>query len=220
MKKLLLLLILIAATIIVSAQTVSRPDVCPACIEDTTGGYISIADTLKLNPICNFELLTAAHLNNDVQQDRDSISFFPNRLDKLYKKSGDSRGHTIPFEDLAYSPITAKASMDLRRNLAPQPQAQNIGTKLATENYGRKLAKQYGSVKIYGGTFGHIGLMNGINKPAIYWTVIITPDATLVYWMPTTGDKIAYRFMNDPAITISYADLVNNLGFDPIKILP
>ena len=160
---------------------------CP-CKIDTTGGYISIEDTVLHNPICNYELLTKAHLSG-VEQNRDTIPFFPAQANRFYRGTGYSRGHCLPFEDLAYSPPTAKASMNLNRNLAPEPQNQNIGTELASENYERKLALQYDSVKVYVGTNGTYGNIHGINIPVYYWKVIIANGVYhFCYWMPTTRE--------------------------------
>lgn len=198
-----------------------RPDVCKYCFQDTTGGYTSIEDTVALNPICNYELLTKDHLTltHKLKISRAKIPFFPNKIDSKYAGSGDSRGHAIPYEDLAYSKKTAKASMNLKRNLAPEPQAQNIGTELASENYQRLLADSLGFVKIWVGTWGTVGEVKGINKPSIYWKLIIEPNKEYhAYWMPTTGDKISYGSLKDCEIT--YTLLVKNLGFDPLEILP
>jgi len=219
MKNLFTIVLITLISGVLKAQTFPRPDVCKACVEDTTGGYISIEDTLLVNPVCNYEVLTRAHLSG-IQQNRDTISFFPNNLKALYHLSGEAMGHCIPFQDLAYSPKTAKASMNLRRNVAPEPQPQNIGTKLATENHGRALTELlYGTVKIYCGTTGSVGSMKGINKPAVYWTVIVTPEDKYAYWMPVTGPKIGYEFLNDQEINIPYEQLVANLGFDPEKVI-
>jgi DNA/RNA endonuclease G (NUC1) len=213
---LLILSISIVAPGITRAQQIGRPDVCKDCVQDTTGGYISIADTVKINPICNFEVLTAAHLAHKAE-DRDTISFFPNKLHALYAKTVFAQGHCIPFEDLAYSPATAKASMNLKRNVAPQPQPENIGTKKACETLCRNLAKKYGSVNVYGGTWGSLGLSNGTNIPAAYWTIVVLPHETQVYWMLTTGQYIKYNDL--PHCAISYNALIANLGFDPEKVI-
>lgn len=186
------------------------------CVKDTTGGYTSLFDTLKRNPICNYELLTKEHLTG-IEQSRDTISFFPGKVDKLYNGSGYSGGHVMPFQDLAYSPLTAKASMNLNRNLAPEPQNQNVGTELASEAMERNLAKQYGSVEVYAGTYGTLGNMKGINIPAIYWKVIDFNAMRMVFWMPTTGDLIGYGHLKDTAI--DYQNLVSRLGFDPEMVL-
>jgi len=211
MKKLILPLLLIAFNFI-HAQTL------PNCKVDTTGGYISIFDTIKYNPICNYELLTKAHLDNHSANNRDTISFFPHKIDVLYKGSGYSRGHVIPFEDLAYSYISAKASMNEKRNLAPQPQNENIGTKLACEDTCRLLANQLGSVNVYGGTWGTYGSMKGINIPVAYWTIAIEPSGkTLVWWLPTHGAGIGYHDLHN--CHIAYTELVKRIGFDPVKIV-
>ncbi len=224
MKKLLFFCLTVLASCSQAAlaqATIPRPDVCPACVQDTTDGYVSIADTMKHNPICNYELLTAAHLQlvHALKIDRAGIPFFPHAIDVLYKNSGDSRGHVIPFEDLAYSLRTAVGSMNLRRNLARQPQDENIGTKYACEQLCRKLAMQYGSVKVYGGTFGSLSDERGLNKPEFYWTMVVTPGQTLIYWMPTTGQSIGFNSLNDLGIGISYTVLVKKLGFDPQKVI-
>jgi len=205
---------------VVKTKLKLRPDVCKFCQQDTSGGYTSIEDTILHNPICNYELLTNAHLllTHSVKIARGGIPFFPSAMNTLYKGSGDSRGHCIPYEDLGYSLISATASMDLNRNLAPQPQNENIGTKLACENYTRAMALQFGSVKAYGGTFGTVGIMKGINKPSVYWTIIVEPNGTVeTYWMPTTGLLIKYADL--PACKITLNQLVLNLKFDPIKLI-
>lgn len=198
----------------------NRPDVCPACVQDTTGGYISIVDTMKWNPICNYELLTKEHLVlvHVRKIDRNKIHFFPHAMDDLYSGSGDSRGHVIPFEDLAWSPVTARASMDLRRNLAPEPQDQNVGTELHAEDRERGLADSIGAVKVYGGTVGSIGSVKGINKPEAYWKVIVTDHQWICYFMPTTGAHIAYADL-EPYCRVDYANLVRWIGIDPLKII-
>lgn len=198
----------------------NRPDVCKYCFQDTTGGYTSIEDTILHNPICNYELLTNHNLIlvHQLKIDRSKIPFFPNSLDKLYVGSGDSRGHIISYEDLAWSLKSATASMNEKRNLAPQPQNENIGTKLACENYTRSLAIKYGYVKVYGGTSGTLGSMKGINKPQYYWTLIIAQGKPIAYLMPTTGPNIKYADLQKCLVT--YPQLVTNLGFDPEKVLP
>ena len=193
--------------------------VLPNCKVDTTGGYISEFDTVKHNPICNYEYLSAEHLIlvHQLRIDRAKIPFFPASVDKLYNKSGDSRGHVIPYEDLAWSKETATASMNLNRNLAPEPQPQNIGTELAKEDTARTLATQNGYCQVWGGTYGTLGDMKGINKPAVYWAVLISGGKQYVYWMSLTGD-VDYHSLGNCHIT--YADLVSRLNFDPEKIVP
>jgi DNA/RNA endonuclease G (NUC1) len=222
MKKVILISLgLLFSAACFAQQTIPRPDVCKACVMDTTGGYVSIDDTLIHNPICNYEHLTAAHLVlvHQLKLHRDTILFWPNAIHKLYNNCGDDAGHVIAFEDLAWSWRTAKASMNTKRNLAPQPHLENVGTKYACEQLTRALATQYGAVDAWGGTYGSVGNVKGINKPAIYWTVIVTPAGTKVFWMPTTGDKISLTDINDPAITITYQQLITYLGFDPERVL-
>lgn len=188
--------------------------VCKYCQIDTTGGYISIEDTILHNPACNYELLTKAHLDNHSANSRDTIKFFPHKMDVLYKNSGYSRGHCLPFEDLGYSYVSAKASMNERRNLAPQPQNENIGTKLACEDTCRLLANQAGQSDVYGGTWGTYGVMKGINIPVAYWTIANVNHVLYCYWMPTHGDKIGYHDLKYCHISIE--DLETKLGFNPI----
>jgi len=190
---------------------------CP-CKVDTTGGYISIEDTVKLNPVCNYELLTATHLSqtHTVKINRAHIPFWPASIDSKYNKSGYSRGHVIPYEDLAYDSTSAKASMDLNRNLAPEPQAQNIGTELASENLERSLTLKYGSVKVYAGTWGTYGSVKGINIPFAYWKIISTLDGDLVYWMPTVGD-VKYSALESCKIDLN--GLIDRLGFNPVEVI-
>lgn len=190
------------------------------CVKDTTGGYISIEDTLFHNPVCNYELLTNSHLItvHQLRIDRSKIPFYPSGVNGLYNKSGYSRGHVLPYEDLAWSQQTAAASMNLNRNLAPEPQNQNIGTELASEDTARTLAIQYGAVKIYAGTTQPFKVnMKGIAIPKAYWKVIVCPHITYCYWMPTTGSNIGYHSLGK--CHILYSELVNVLGFDPIKLI-
>jgi DNA/RNA endonuclease G (NUC1) len=218
-KRLFILWVLLI-TVVFAANAQKKSQLCSNCMIDTTGGgYISIEDTVKRNPILNYELLTGAHLvlTHQLKISRAKIPFFPHNIDVLYVGSGYSRGHVIPYEDLAWSPISAKASMNEKRNLAPQPQNENIGTKLACEDTCRLLATQYKSAKVYSGTWGSLGLMKGINKPQIYWTLVIANNQKYIYWMPTTGDKIGFHNLKDTHI--SFIQLTTNLGFDPTKIL-
>jgi DNA/RNA endonuclease G (NUC1) len=203
MKKLILLISLFSGCFPAMAQTV-----------DTTGGYISVFNDTLHNPICNYELLTKSRLKavKTLKLERKTISFFPDKINKLYDGTSYSRGHVIPFEDLAYSETTAKASMNLNRNLAPQPQDENIGTKLACENRTRVLADSLGSVEVYGGTFGHYTSINGINAPVYYWTVIVA-DKVYCYLMPTHTDVL---YSDLYKCKYEYKDLVKLIGFDPI----
>lgn len=199
----------------------NRPDVCKFCKEDTTGGYISIEDTITHNPVCNYELLTAEHvaLSEKLKIPRKGVEFYPSKLNSEYDNSADDRGHILSWEDLAYSKRTALASYDLRRNLAPEPHLQNVGTKYASEQLGRQLATRYKAVKVYGGVLGSVGNTKGVNKPKYYWTIIITPKDTLCYYMPTTGNKIGRKFLNDPSIKVGYSAFKGLIGLDPIKII-
>lgn len=211
MKK-LILIILFAYCGVTMGQSL------PNCKVDTAGGYISIFDTIKNNPICNYELLTKAHLDNHSSNNRDTISFFPHKMDVLYKGSGYSRGHCLPFEDLAYSYVSAKASMNEKRNLAPQPQNENIGTKLACEDTCRLLANQQGAIQVFGGTWGTYGSMKGINIPIAYWTMVIDENHNaLCWWLPTHGDKIGYHNLKDCRVTMGW--LQDKIGFEPTLII-
>lgn len=209
---------LLAGCQMAAAQAlIPRPDINKFCVMDTTGGYTSIEDTLLWNPVCNYETLTAAHLNG-AQLDRGKFSFFPNKMSVAYLHSGYAQGHCLPFDDFCYAAVPAKASMNLKRNLAPQPQNQNIGTKLACENVCRALAKEYGSVKVYSGTVGSLGRMGNINIPEAYWTVIITPNEWRCYYMPTTGDHIHYADL-EQYCRIDYQNLVQQIKIDPLKLI-
>jgi len=210
--------IFLAIIICIGFYVNSEGQTLPNCITDTTGGYISIFNPKTHNPICNYELLTNSHLIivHQLKIDRAHIPFFPHSIDVLYSGSGDSRGHVIPFEDLAWSQATATASMDENRNLAPEPQSQNIGTELAKEDTARLLATQHIYCKVYGGTFGTLGDMKGINKPAVYWSVLISDGKTYVYWMSLTGD-VGFHTLGK--CHIAYSTLVSRLGFDPVKVI-
>ncbi|ASU34432.1 DNA/RNA non-specific endonuclease [Mucilaginibacter xinganensis] len=212
MKNILLIIFVLSGICSLHAQTLIN------CKVDTTGGYISVFDTVKYNPICNYEVLTKAHLDNHSANNRDTISFFPHKIDVLYKKSGYSRGHCLPFEDLAYSYVSAKASMNEKRNLAPQPQNENIGTKLACEDTCRLLANQQGSIQVFGGTWGTYGSMKGINIPEAYWTMIIDSDNNAIcWWLPTHGGKIGYHDLG--ACRITQESLEAKLGFEPPLVI-
>lgn len=210
--------IAIAWLIVIGIASEAQAQYLPNCVTDTTGGYISIFNPTLHNPICNYELLTAEHLAtvHVLKIDRSKIPFFPHAIDVLYAHSGDSRGHCVPFEDLAWSQTSATASMDENRNLAPEPQNQNIGTELASENQERQIAEQFGYAKVYVGTWGTLGTMKGINKPAVYWKIISYNGGVFVYWMPLTGN-VNYHALASCAI--SYEQLVAKLGFDPIKLI-
>lgn len=214
MKKLFVAIIFLLSGICSKAQIPN----CEACKVDTTGGYISIADTVKINPVCNYELLTAAHLNqtHTVKISRQHIIFWPAIINSKYNKSGYSRGHVIPYEDLAYDSTCARASMDLRRNLAPEPQSQNIGTELHSENYARQLAAKYGSVEVYAGTWGTYGNVKGINIPFAYWKIIRSKEGDYIYWMPTIGN-VKYAALD--SCRIELVDLENKIGFNPIVVI-
>lgn len=217
----LLWLIAIIVVFVGNAYGQTVKSICKYCKVDTTGGFISIEDTVLHNPYCNYEVLTAAHvaMAEKLKISRKGIAFYPSKLNACYDNSGDDRGHVISWEDLAYTMKTAMASYDLRRNLAPEPHLQNVGTKYASEQLGRQLATQYGSVIVYGGTTGSVGNTKGINEPKYYWTIIVTPHDYLCYLMPTTGAKIGKKFLNDPEIKMSEADLSKFLGFDPMQVI-
>lgn len=218
-KKLFVTFSLCLLTAIAKAQTIPRPNVCLSCVQDTSGGYTSIDDTLTNNPVCNYELLTNAHLilTHLLKIDRDGIKFFPHFMDVEYKKTSYSRGHVVPFEDLAWRNQSAIAFMNLRRNLAKEQKNQNIGTEFASEQKGRALALQYGSEQIWAGTTGSFKTANSIYAPLAYWKVIRTPDDDYIYWMPTHGSCIGFDDLN--SCVIPYAVLISRLGFDALTTI-
>jgi hypothetical protein len=105
-------------------------------------------------------------------------------------------------------------------NAAVEDKWQNIGSEINTEELTRK-ELQTGDVQVWCGTFGNQGSFTAGKVtdiyPAYYWKVILFNGTTTCYWMPNVKtDTQAFT----PHTVVTYAQLIKNLGFDPVKVFP
>ena len=141
-----------------------------------------------------------------------------------------AKGHCQAWILLAWSADAAILSDTYTFNAAPEFQGQNVGTQIATEEICRKLTGYKteavtDSVKIWCGTFGTLQTYTKkgvtVTVPSHYYKVIAYHDhlnggdVLQAWWLPNDPKEKKNKLKDR---TISYPDLVTNLGFDPLKI--
>jgi DNA/RNA endonuclease G (NUC1) len=206
--------------------------------------YTSIADTAKHNPIIVYHLITKRHLemadslkaDKKTKIDRADYPFkavagFPNETkvysvaNKIYRKIDPknviAKGHVASADDYSWSPGGMDTSMRYTFNLALEFQSQNVGTELGTEYMCRDMARKYGAVQCWGGTWGSQGTVTDgkikANFPAIYWKIAAYNGEVHCYWMPNSdagGGQANY-----PKFEIPLAELVTKLDFNPMEVV-
>jgi hypothetical protein len=148
----------------------------------------------------------------------------PNSMEMIAK------GHCQAWILLAWSADAAILSDTYTFNAGMEFQGQNIGTEIETEELCRKLTgferpEVTDSVKIWCGTYGsqQTYTKNGltVTVPSHYYKIIRYFDhtkgkeVTLCYWMPNQPTEKRAML---PERTVDHAQLVSNLGFDPLII--
>jgi len=104
-------------------------------------------------------------------------------LDKSYRKSGFSRGHIVPANDMSWSKTSYDATFHLS-NVVPQKQTFNAGTWLGAEDAFRKYVKAKNvTMWNFSGVYGvvdsepTIGVdPNNPTVPKCYYKVITAPQ--------------------------------------------
>ncbi len=243
-KKLILLLSLLVIFNNLSAQEITKSNLCTNCVIWVNKYYISIADTAKHNPIIVYHLITKRHLEmaDSLKADpttkinRANFPFKPvegfsnekniyTQANKIYKKLNPknviAKGHVAPADDYSWSIGGMDTSMRYTFNLAMEFQSQNAGTELGTEKMCRDMAWQYGEVKCWGGTWGSQGTVSDgkltENFPAVYWKIAAYNGEVHCYWMPNSDEGKGQA--NYPKFEIPLGELVMKLGFNPMEVV-
>ncbi len=208
------------------------------------GYYVSIADTAKHNPIIVYHVITKRHLemadsfkaSKATKIDRAKYPFqhvkgYPNETklysiaNKMYKKLNPknviAKGHVASTDDYSWSAGGMDTPMRYTFNIALEFQSQNVGTELGTEYMCRDMARRYGQVRVWGGTFGSQGTVTDgkitANFPAIYWKVAEYNGEFHCYWMPNSDEGAGQA--NDPTFELPLSELAIKLGFNPAEII-
>lgn len=206
--------------------------------------YISIADTAKHNPILVYHVITKRHLemadslkaDKATKIDRSKYPFkavkgFPNETkiysiaNKIYRKINPknviAKGHVASADDYSWSAGGMDTSMRYTFNLALEYQSQNVGTELGTEYMCREMARKYGEVKVWGGTWGTQGTVTDgkitANFPAVYWKIAGYNGEVHCYWMPNNDDGAGQA--NYPKFEIQLRELISKLNFNPTDVI-
>lgn len=226
------------------SQDIVKSNLCPNCVIWVNRYYTSIADTQKHNPIIVYHLITRRQLEiadslkadpttkiNRAKYPFKAVSGFPNETklystaNKIYKqlnpKNVIAKGHVASADDYSWSKGGMDTSMRYTFNLAMEFQSQNAGTELGTEYMCRKMARQYGELKCWGGTWGSQGqVADGkltANFPAVYWKIAAYNGEVHCYWMPNSDEGAGQA--NYPKFEIPLGELVVKLGFNPMEVI-
>lgn len=244
MHKPCLFLLLFFSSFLCHAQDIVKSTLCPDCVIWVNRYYTIIADTAKHNPIIVYHLITKRHLemadslkaDKKTKIDRADYPFkpvagFPNETkvysvaNKIYRKIDPknviAKGHVAAADDYSWSPGGMDTSMRYTFNLALEFQSRNVGTELGTEYVCRDMARKYGAVQCWGGTWGSQGTVTdgkiNANFPAIYWKTAAYNGEVHCYWMPNSdagGGQANY-----PKFEIPLAELVTKLAFNPMEVV-
>ncbi|OOQ59998.1 DNA/RNA non-specific endonuclease [Mucilaginibacter pedocola] len=244
MKKLTVLAMFTALSLICHAQDIVKSDLCANCVVWVNKYYISIADTAKHNPILVYHVITKRQLeiadslkaNKTTKIDRAKYPFkavkgFPNETkifsiaNKIYRKINPknviAKGHVASADDYSWSAGGMDTSMRYTFNIAMEYQSQNAGTQLGTEYMCRAMARKYDTVKVWAGTWGSQDVINDgkikVNFPAVYWKIAAYNGEVHCYWMPNNDDGAGQA--NYPKFEISLAELAAKLEFDPMEVI-
>jgi DNA/RNA endonuclease G (NUC1) len=247
MKKLLQILLFIVFALPVQAQTINsayvkslyqqyptqKSDLCPACKLWVNPYYKSVADTDRHVPLVTFYIYTQAHRieQETVKVPRTGVyaawhpAYGQPDETKAYKQANVespdmiAKGHCQAWILLAWCADAAILSDTYTFNAAAEYQGQNIGTEIASEELCRKLSLQTDSIRIWCGTFGskQVYTKNNvtITVPSHYYKIIKYDQELLCYWMPNLPTE-KRALLNQRQV--SHAQLVINLGFDPMEI--
>lgn len=244
MKHLLFILAFATCCFKSVAQDIIPSNLCRNCVIWVNKYYISIADTAKHNPIVVYHVITKRNLeiadslkaNKATKIDRAKYPFkpvkgFPNEAklysaaNRIYRKINPknviAKGHVASADDYSWSTGGMDSSMRYTFNLAMEFQSQNAGTQLGTEYMCRKMAREYGEVKVWAGTWGSQGIITDgklkANFPAVYWKIAAYNNQVHCYWMPN-NDKGAGQ-ANYPKFEIPLGELVTKLEFNPMEVV-
>jgi hypothetical protein len=244
MKRLLILTALCITAMVSNAQDIVKSNLCPNCVIWVNRYYTSIADTQKHNPVIVYHLITKRHLemadslkaNKATKIDRAKYPFKPvegypnetklyNQANKTYRKINPknviAKGHVASADDYSWSTGGMDTSMRYTFNLALEYQSQNVGTELGTEYMCRDMARKYGEVKCWGGTWGTQGTVSDgkitANFPAIYWKIAAYNGEIHCYWMPNNDDGAGQS--NYPKFEIPLGELITKLEFNPMEVI-
>jgi DNA/RNA endonuclease G (NUC1) len=228
----------------IKAQEITKSNLCPSCVIWANKYYVSIADTDKHNPIIVYHLITKRHLEiaDSLKADKSTkinranypfkpVAGFPNET-KLYReanwiykkinsKNVIAKGHVASADDYSWSAGGMDTSMRYTFNLAMEFQSQNAGTELGTEYMCRAMARVYGEVKCWGGTWGSQGTVTDgkikANFPAVYWKIAEYNGEVHCYWMPNNDEGAGQS--NYPKFEIPLGELVAKLEFNPMEVV-
>ena len=244
MKRFTLLIFLLVKITFSYSQDIQKSDLCPNCVVWVNKYYISIADTQKHNPILVYHVITKRQLeiadslksNKTTKINRAKYPFkpvagFPNETklyaiaNKIYKKINPknviAKGHVASADDYSWSTGGMDTSMRYTFNIALEYQSQNVGTQLGTEYFCRAMARKYGEVRNWAGTWGTQGTVTDgkitSNFPAVYWKIAVYNNEVHCWWMP--NDDSGAGQANYPKFEITLAVLLNNLHFNPMNII-
>jgi hypothetical protein len=244
MKPLIALWSFIFLVSVSKAQDIVKSNLCPNCVIWINKYYTSIADTQKHNPIIVYHVITKRHLEiaDSLKADKSTkinrakypfkpVAGFPNETklyamaNRIYKKINPknviAKGHVASADDYSWSTGGMDTSMRYTFNLALEFQSQNVGTELGTEYMCRAKAREYGEVKVWGGTWGSQGTVSDgkitANFPSIYWKISAYNGEVHCYWMPNNDQGAGQA--NYPKFEIPLGELVVKLGFNPMVVV-
>jgi hypothetical protein len=214
-----------------------KSNFCPACKLWVNPYYKSIADTQRHMPLVEYEYLSKANyaLTARVkiprtgiyaawhpvtgQPNEDGVYVAANRIARAHNDL-IAKGHINAWILNAFSYDSAILSDTYTFNAACEDQKQNVGTEIFTENITRKLLAN-NDVEIWGGTFGSQGTFTDgkitNTYPAFYWKIIKCNGQMTCYWLP---NLITETQAMAPKRVVTFQQLVQNLGFDPIVYFP
>ncbi|MFI5157684.1 MAG: hypothetical protein ACHQF4_02400 [Sphingobacteriales bacterium] len=197
---------------------------CNTCEIWVNPYYKSIADVSKHMPLVEYELFHKGEKENVVKRTDIYASWHgasgTDDESKAYtdaNKAGKgeiAKGHVNCWIMNSFCADAAILSDTYTYNAGLECQGQNVGTEIATENIERKLVK-LNDVEQYGGCFGSQGIIDGETIPAYYWKIIICNGVTTCYWLPNLQTETQAML---PKRVITIAQLVANLGFNPLTV--
>lgn len=206
-----------------------KSNLCQACKLWVNPYYKSIADTQRHMPVITYEHYTkapkymagrtgifAAWHSVSGQANEDGVYTAANKVGK-----GEiAKGHCQAWVLNSFSNDAAILSDTYTFNAGPEYQGQNVGTEIASEVHCRDLLKTQ-DIDVWCATFGNSGMFTDGKVtdvlPAYYWKVIKYGNTIECYWMPNLPTEGRGLLLQR---TLTYQQLVKNLGFDPMKIFP
>jgi DNA/RNA endonuclease G (NUC1) len=189
MKKLLLLLALMASAFICLAQV---PDTSVISYEHFTIFYSnSTANAKVVYTLYKTDLLSAVKTPRSASFHRTGGR--PN-VASVYKGSHYDIGHYYSAKNGRYSPVVEDQTFDWT-NTRPQRHLLNAYRYFAEENYERAEAIRFDSLKVVAWDTGSIGNLGGkVNIPEYCWKKLIYRDSTVVFRMPNNDTVMNHPF--------------------------